>query len=85
MNIEEATEILEEAVITEPSIKSFVYISANEINEAIGVILQELQRKDEKIKALNKIVEENKEESKKSIAVDFLEKIGRAILLEKSI
>ena len=35
MSIEEATEILNNAVITEPSIKSYTYISAEEINLAL--------------------------------------------------
>ena len=41
MSIEEAENILNEAVITEPSISSYTYISAEEINEAINKILEE--------------------------------------------
>ena len=85
MDIEKATEVLEEAVITEPSIKSYVYIGADEINEAIKVLLQELQRKEETIKELNSLLVEKTEEQNKSIAVSLIEKLGRAMLLEKSI
>ena len=41
MTIEEAESILNEVVITEPSINSYTYISAEEINEAINKILEE--------------------------------------------
>lgn len=85
MDIEKATEVLGEAVITEPSIKSYVYISAEEINQAIDVVLRELQRKEETIRELNKLLVEKTEEQKKSIAVGLLEKLGRSMILEKSI
>lgn len=85
LDIEKATEVLEEAVITEPSIKSYVYISAGEINQAIEIVLQELQRKEEKIKELNQLLFEKTEEQNKSLAVGLLEKIGRTMILEKSI
>ena len=45
MSIEEATEILNNAVITEPSIKSYTYISAEEINLAIQKLMIELEEK----------------------------------------
>ena len=48
MSIEEAENILNEAVITEPSISSYTYISADEINEAINKILEQ-KNKLEKI------------------------------------
>lgn len=52
MTTEEAMQILNEAVITEPSIKSYNYISAKDINEAIQQLLLELEIKEEKIKKL---------------------------------
>lgn len=52
MSIEEATEILNNAVITEPSIKSYIYISAEEINSAIEKLINELENKEQEIKKL---------------------------------
>ena len=54
MSIEEATEILNNAVITEPSIKSYTYISAEEINLAIQKLMIELEEKQQEIKKLKK-------------------------------
>lgn len=48
MSIEEAEYILNEAVIEEPSVSSYTYISAEEINGAINKILEE--RLNDKIK-----------------------------------
>ena len=56
MSIEEATEILNNAVITEPSIKSYTYISAEEINLAIQKLMIELEEKQQEIKKLKKIL-----------------------------
>lgn len=84
MGVEEATEILGEAVITEPSIKSYVYISAGEINQAIAIVLQELERKEEKIRELNQLLITN-EKSRTTIATGLLEKLGKTRLLEKTI
>lgn len=59
MSIEEAESILNEAVISEPSIKSYTYISAEEINQAIEKLLEERLREQKRIKELeNKIIEE---------------------------
>lgn len=85
MNIEKATEILEDAVITEPSIKSYVYISAEEINDAIDVLLKELQRKEEMIKDLNELLAERLEKNKKSVVMELIDKLDKTRLLEKSI
>ena len=52
MSIEEAEYILNEAVISEPSISSYTYISAEEINQAINIILEERFLEKEKIKEL---------------------------------
>ncbi len=54
MSIEEAKEILNEAVITEPSIKSYNYISADEINNAIEKIIIEIEKKEQELKELKK-------------------------------
>ncbi len=62
MSIEEAEDILNEAVISEPSIKSYNYISAEEINTAINRILEECMNERIKIKELE--VEIAKERSK---------------------
>ncbi|MGN1301938.1 MAG: hypothetical protein ACI4U9_05420 [Clostridia bacterium] len=85
LDIEEATEVLSEAIITEPSIKSYVYISAGEINEAIDVILRELQKKEETIKQLNDILNETLQEKSKTVATGLLERLGKSMFLEKSI
>lgn len=59
MSIEEAEYILNEAVISEPSISSYTYISAEEINEAINAILKERFIEQERIKELeNKYIKE---------------------------
>ena len=54
MTAEEAFQILNEAVITEPSIKSYNYISADDINEAIQQLMLELERKEATINSLKK-------------------------------
>ena len=59
MSIEQAESILNEAVISEPSISSYTYISAEEINEAINIILEDRFLEKEKIKELeNNYLEE---------------------------
>ena len=59
MSIEEAEYILNEAVINQPSINSYTYISAEEINLAIDKILEERVANKNKIKELEKqIIEE---------------------------
>lgn len=52
MSIEEAKEILNEVVITEPSIKSYNYISADEINMAIQKLVMELEHKESELEQL---------------------------------
>ena len=54
MSIEEAKEILNEAIITEPSIKSYSYISADEINNAIEKIIIEIEKKEQELEKLRK-------------------------------
>lgn len=63
MSIDEATEILNNAVITEPSIKSYIYISAEEINSAIEKLISELENKEQEIKKLR----EDKNKNQKRI------------------
>ena len=60
MSIEEAEHILNEAVITEPSINSYTYISAEEINTAINKMLEERLKEQKRIKELESIVLEQK-------------------------
>ena len=52
MSIEEAEYILNEAVISQPSISSYTYISAEEINTAINTVLESRYIEKEKIKEL---------------------------------
>ena len=54
MSIEEAENILNEVIITEPSINSYTYISAEEINKAIDKILEQRLKEETKIKELEK-------------------------------
>lgn len=65
MSIEEAEYILNEVVIDSPSIRSYSYISAEEINIAIGKVLEEKLKEEIKIRELEKeiIEEKNKFES----------------------
>lgn len=63
MSIEEATEILNSVVITEPSIKSYTYISAEEINLAIQKLMIELEKNQQEIENLKK--EKNKVKKQK--------------------
>ena len=68
MSIEEAENILNEAVITEPSISSYTYISADEINEAINKILEEKFKSQNRIKELeNQILEQKNKIEKLTI------------------
>ena len=60
MSIEEAKEILNEAVITEPSIKSYNYISADDINMAIEKIMIEFEKKELEIKKLKEVKNKTK-------------------------
>ena len=60
MSIEEAEYILNEAVINEPSINSYTYISADEINLAIDKILEERIKSENKIKELEEQLIEQK-------------------------
>lgn len=82
MNIEEAKEILNEAVINEPSINSYMYISAEDINNAIGVLIQTLEEKEHEINELNEIIlEQKKSIQTKGIANTLLNKVGKKIIL----
>lgn len=67
MSIEEAENILNEAVITEPSISSYTYISADEINEAINKILEEKLKSQNRIKELENQILEQKNKLEKII------------------
>ena len=76
MSIEEAEYILNEAVIIQPSISSYTYISAEEINTAINTLLESRYIEKEEIKELennyikeinrlNNIINEKDEEIEK--------------------
>lgn len=85
MDIEEAKEILNEAVISEPSIKSYLYISAEEINQAIGTLLKTLEEKENKIVMLNELLEEQKNKAnQRGFADTLLHKVGKKMILGKN-
>lgn len=85
MNIEEAKEILNEAVITEPSIQGYIYISAEDINQAIDILLNALEEKENKITMLNKLLEEQKNTITQRDFTDILlNKVGKKIILGKN-
>ena len=67
MSIEEAENILNEAVITEPSISSYTYISADEINKAIEKMLEENLKSQNRIKELEYEILEQKNKLEKII------------------
>ena len=81
MDIEQATYILSEAVIEEPSIKSYEYIGADEINKAVEVLLEELEKREQKIKELNNLIYEQM--NTKYTPANILKKLATPIFLEK--
>lgn len=60
MNIKEAENILNEVVIDYPSVRSYNYISAEEINIAIEKVLEEISKERMQIKQLEKEIKEEK-------------------------
>lgn len=74
MSIEEAEDILNEAVISEPSIKSYTYISAEEINTAINKILEECMNERIKIKELEVEIAEERNKLEEIIKEKNIEK-----------
>lgn len=78
MSIEEAEYILNEAVISEPSIKSYTYISAEEINNAISKILEEKENEKNKVKELEYEIAINKK------TIEELMKQKNIIKIEKN-
>lgn len=60
MNIKEAEYILNEVVIDYPSVRSYNYISAEEINTAIEKVLEEMSKERMQIKQLEKEIKEEK-------------------------
>lgn len=56
MRIEEAEFILNETIISEPSVKGYIYISAEEINEAINKMLEDRIREKKKIQELENTI-----------------------------
>ena len=83
MDIEEAIYILNEAVIEQPSIKSYEYIEAGQINQAIEVLLEELDKKEEKIRELNCLLCEQINLPNTKVVKNVLGKLRNAIFLEK--
>ena len=81
LDIEQATYILSEAVIEEPSIKSYEYIGADEINKAVAVLLEELEKREQKIKELNSLIYEQM--NIKYTPANILKKLATPIFLEK--
>ena len=57
MSTEEAEEILNEVIIEKPSVNSYTYISAKEINQAINIILEERLNEQKREKELEKLIE----------------------------
>ena len=74
MSIEEAEIILNEAVISEPSINGYTYISAEEINQAIDKMLEERLRAEKRIRELESIVLEQRKEMENIIKTRKTEK-----------
>lgn len=74
MSIEEAEIILNEAVISEPSINGYTYISAEEINQAIDKMLEERLREEKRIKELESIVLEQRKEMENIMKIRKTEK-----------
>lgn len=56
MNIKDAEYILNEVVIDYPSVRSYNYISAEEINTAIEIVLEEISKERRIIKQLEEDV-----------------------------
>ena len=83
MKLEEAKEILNDVVITQPSIAGYEYIEAIQINEAIQTVLKEVYLKEKEIKVVKRqkekeIIEYKKEICRKDIILEnMLEKIHR--------
>ena len=85
LNIEEAKEILNEIIITEPSIRGYIYISAEDINKAIDILLKTLEEKENKITILNKLLEEQKNTiNQRDFADILLDKVSQKIILGKN-
>ena len=93
MSIEEAEYILNEAVIEEPSVSSYTYISAEEINGAINKILEERLNDKIKIQELEKSIikqkskfeEIIKEKELKNSKYPFLIYKNKLIYLRKAV
>ena len=83
MSIEEAEYVLSEAIITEPSIMSYTYISAEEINEAIDIILENKLKEETKIKELEKVVLEQAQEMENMITNKFEKENNKTQIFRK--
>lgn len=58
MNLEEANFILNQLTIAEPCINSCIYISVEQVDEAIYVVNKELERRKQKIMELEQELDE---------------------------
>ena len=93
MSIEEAEYILNEAVIEEPSVSSYTYISAEDINQAINKMLEVKENNEKKIKELeediirekNKLKNIIKEKELKNSKYPFLIYKNKLIYLRKAV
>lgn len=74
MSIEEAEDILNEAVIEHPSVSSYTYISAEEIKRAINKMLEERIKDEKKIKELEENIIQERNQFKEIIIKQKLEK-----------
>lgn len=83
MNIEDARDILNEAIISEPSIESYIYISAEEINTAIETVLETLQEKEEEIQRLNSVISNVEQMKQEEISNILFNKVSKGLLLGK--
>ena len=75
MSIEEAEYILNEAVIDQPSINSYTYIGAEDINYAIEKILEERVKDEKRIKELEEKVIKERNKFEELIRQKEIEKI----------
>ncbi len=83
MDIEDAREILNEAIISEPSTKSYIYISADDINMAIQKVLKTLQEKEAEIEKLNSVISEIEQIKEEDISNVIFNKVTKGLLLGK--
>ena len=83
MKLEKAKEILNEVVVTQPCIESYNYISAEDINQSIEVLLYELEKKEQELKNLDfrknkEIIDYKREICRKDIMIaNIIDKLNK--------